>query len=61
MILLCKESEQIIKEITPNIYNRQKEIIEKKHSKKMEVFAIYLRQAFQTTIYRPRFIEIMAI
>lgn len=34
MILLCKESEQIIKEITPNIYNRQKEVIEKNVPKK---------------------------
>lgn len=29
MLLLCKESEQIIKQLTPNIYERQKEIIQK--------------------------------
>lgn len=28
MLLLCKESEQLIKEITPHIYERQKNIIE---------------------------------
>ena len=28
MLLLCKESEQLIKKITPNIYERQKQIIE---------------------------------
>lgn len=28
MLLLCKESEQIIKQITPEIYNKQKKIIE---------------------------------
>ena len=34
MLLLCKESEQLIKQITPNIYDRQKEIIEKNIPKK---------------------------
>lgn len=34
MILLCKESEKIIKELTPNIYKRQKEIIQKNVPKK---------------------------
>ena len=29
MLMLCKESEQIIKQIAPNIYERQKQIIEK--------------------------------
>jgi hypothetical protein len=34
MLLLCKESELLIKQITPNIYDRQKEIIEKNIPKK---------------------------
>lgn len=34
MLLLCKESEQLIKQITPNIYDRQKGIIEKNIPKK---------------------------
>ena len=34
MLLLCKESEQIIKELTPSIYHRQKKIIEDNIPKK---------------------------
>jgi hypothetical protein len=34
MLLLCKESEQLIKKITPNIYERQKQIIETNIPKK---------------------------
>lgn len=34
MLMVCKESEQIIKEITPEIYYKQKEIIEKNIPKK---------------------------
>lgn len=34
MIMLCKESEQIIKDIAPSIYERQKNIIEKSVLKK---------------------------
>jgi len=34
MLLLCKESEELIKKITPNIYDRQKQIIETNIPKK---------------------------
>jgi hypothetical protein len=34
MIILCLESEKIIKEITPNIYDKQKKIIEENVNKK---------------------------
>lgn len=34
MLLLCKESEKIMKELTPNIYEKQKQIIESNISKK---------------------------
>lgn len=34
MLLLCKESEELIKQITPNIYDRQKQIIETNIPKK---------------------------
>ena len=34
MFLLCKESEKIIKELTPHIYEKQKEIIQKNTSEK---------------------------
>lgn len=34
MLMLCAESEQIIKQITPHVYERQKEIIEKNVAKK---------------------------
>lgn len=34
MVLLCKESEQIIKKLTPNIYNNQKKLIEENVPKK---------------------------
>lgn len=34
MLMLCSESENIIKEITPNIYKTQKEVIEKNVPKK---------------------------
>lgn len=34
MLLLCRESEELIKELTPNIFTRQKEVIEENVPKK---------------------------
>lgn len=56
MILICKESEKIIKKVIPNVYSKQKEIIEKNVPKKWR-FGKLFRVAYQITIYLPLSIE----